>query len=56
LILSNNGDVYDGEIASKASDAIFKAVKSGAIAEDRINDSWARIEAIKEKFGIIGND
>jgi beta-N-acetylhexosaminidase len=53
LILSNNGTVYDEDIAAKASDALVEAVRTGQISRDRINDSWQRIISVKEKFGIL---
>ncbi|MFA5643851.1 MAG: glycoside hydrolase family 3 N-terminal domain-containing protein [Candidatus Paceibacterota bacterium] len=53
LILSNNNDTYDGNIAAKARDAIFQAVKDGKISEERISGSYDRITEIKKKFGII---
>jgi beta-N-acetylhexosaminidase len=53
LILSNNNDHYDENIAPKAIDAIFKAIKEGRISEERINASYERILGLKKKFGII---
>lgn len=52
LILSNNNSSYDENIAPKAADAIFKAVKEGRISEERIGQSYERIMQLKEKFGI----
>jgi beta-N-acetylhexosaminidase len=53
LILSNNNDSYDENIASKAIDIIFEAVKNGQIAEGNINGSYNRILDLKKKFGLI---
>jgi len=53
LILSNNNDSYDENIASKARDIIFEAVKNGQITEKTIDGSYSRIMDLKKKFGII---
>jgi beta-N-acetylhexosaminidase len=53
LGLSNNNDSYDENIASKAINAIFKAVKDGRISEDKIDASYERIMNLKKKFGLI---
>ncbi|MCL2098615.1 MAG: hypothetical protein FWH23_07670 [Bacteroidales bacterium] len=36
LCLSNNGKTYDGRIATKAVNIIFRAVKQGKITPERI--------------------
>ncbi|MFA6337055.1 MAG: glycoside hydrolase family 3 protein [Candidatus Paceibacterota bacterium] len=53
LILSNNNDNYDKDIAPKARDIIFEAVKNGEIKEETINNSYLRIMNLKKKFGLI---
>ncbi len=53
LILSNNGlEKYDEEIPYKAVDVIFNAVRDNRISEDRINESYNRIQLLKESYGI----
>jgi beta-N-acetylhexosaminidase len=53
LILSNNNDSYDENIASKAIDVIFEAAKDGRITAETINNSYSRILDLKKKFGLI---
>jgi beta-N-acetylhexosaminidase len=50
LCLSNNGKTYDGHIAQKAVNIIYKAVKQGKINPQRINESYNRIMALKNKL------
>jgi len=51
LCLSNNGrEVYDPNIARKAFDSIYKAVKAGKISPERIDESYRRIMKLKEKM------
>jgi beta-N-acetylhexosaminidase len=52
LIISNNGTTYDESAPYKAKDIIFKAVKDGKITEQQINDSYDRIQELKQKYGI----
>jgi beta-N-acetylhexosaminidase len=52
LIISNNGTTYDEKAPYDAVDIIYKAVKSGQISEQQINDSYNRIQTLKEKYGI----
>ncbi|MDD5098143.1 MAG: beta-N-acetylhexosaminidase [Candidatus Pacebacteria bacterium] len=52
LILSNNGKTYDERAPYKAIDAILKAIKNGEITEAQINDSYNRIQELKQKHGI----
>jgi len=52
LGLSNNGTTYDEKAPYDAVDIIYKAVKKGQISEQQINDSYNRIQALKEKYGI----
>jgi len=50
LIISNNGSVYDETAPYRASDIIFKAVKSGKIPVKRIEGSFRRIKKLKDRF------
>ena len=52
LILSNNIKIYDDQVSYKAVDAILKAVKNGQISEERINESYNRIQEFKNNHGI----
>ena len=52
LIISNNGDEYNELAPKQAVDAIFNAVKNGEISEDQINESYNRIQKLKENYGI----
>ncbi|MFA5153163.1 MAG: glycoside hydrolase family 3 protein [Clostridia bacterium] len=52
LIISNNGKTYDEKAPYDAVDIILKAVKNGEITSQQINDSYNRIQALKEKYGI----
>lgn len=53
LILSNNGlEGYDELAPYKAVDAILSAVKNNLITEERINQSYDRIQSLKESYGI----
>ncbi|MFZ3054765.1 MAG: glycoside hydrolase family 3 protein [Minisyncoccales bacterium] len=52
LILSNNGTVYDEKAPYDAVDIILKAVKRGEISEDQINESYNRIQELKNKYEI----
>jgi len=53
LAISNNSETYDKDIAYKALDIIFDAVKSGKISMDKINNSFAKIINLKKKYKII---
>ncbi len=53
LILSNNGDTYDEELAQKTVDIIFEAVKSGEISKEKVINSYELITNLKNKFNII---
>jgi beta-N-acetylhexosaminidase len=50
LCLSNNGTSYDPEIAKKAVDIIFKAVKDRKINQTRIMNSYNRILRLKARM------
>jgi len=52
LIISNNGTTYDENAPHKAVEIIYKAVKDGKISEQQINDSYNRIQELKQKYGI----
>jgi len=52
LIISNNGTTYDESAPYKAVEIIYKAVKDGKISEQQINDSYNRIQELKQKYGI----
>jgi len=47
LCLSNNGGSYDPALAQNALDTIYALVKEGKIPAKRIEESWARIMAVK---------
>lgn len=52
LIISNNGKTYNEKDPYDAVDIILKAVKDGEITPQQINDSYNRIQTLKEKYGI----
>lgn len=52
LILSNNIKIYDEQAPYKAVDAIFKAIQNKQISEERINESYNRIQKFKNNHGI----
>jgi len=52
LILSNNNQKYDDDIAQKAVEAVRKAVIEGKIAEEEISSSYNRIKELKEKYNM----
>jgi len=52
LILSNNGKTYDEQAPYSAVNIILKAVKKGEISERQINDSYNRIQELKNKYNI----
>lgn len=52
LILSNNGKTYDEKAPYDAVEIIYKAVKKGQISEQQINDSYDKIQELKDKYGI----
>jgi len=52
LILSNNNQKYDDDIAQKAVEAVRKAVIEGEIEEDKISSSYNRIKELKEKYNM----
>lgn len=54
-ILNNSKSGYDGQLAYKARDIIFNAIKDKKINEKRITESYNRIINAKKKFGVIAN-
>ena len=50
LIFSNNGQVYDEDIAEKAVEVIKKAIKEGKISEEEISNSYNKIKELKEIY------
>ena len=52
LIISNNGKTYNEDDFYRAVNTIFEAVKNGEIKEDTINDSYQKIQSLKEKYNI----
>jgi beta-N-acetylhexosaminidase len=54
LVFSNNtADKNDKDIAYKAVDIIFEALKNGEISQEKIDQSYQKIMELKAKFGII---
>ncbi|NTV24620.1 MAG: glycoside hydrolase family 3 [Chlorobiaceae bacterium] len=49
MLFGNNTTAYDPEIAEKASGIIRKLVEQGAIPQQRIDDSYRRIMALKQR-------
>ena len=52
LIISNNGKEYNENTAKEAVEAIFNAVQSGQLSEERIIESYDRIKNLKQDFEI----
>jgi len=52
LIISNNGTTYNEKAPYDAVNIILKAVKRGEISENQINESYNRIQELKNKYGI----
>ncbi|MCG2690386.1 glycoside hydrolase family 3 [Candidatus Parcubacteria bacterium] len=51
LVFSNNSGVtYDNEIAQKAVEVIFQAIKEGKIPREKIDTSFRLISTLKETF------
>ncbi len=53
LILSNNGNSYNENIAEEAVNLIFRATKDGQVDESKINESYNKITTLKNKYKII---
>lgn len=52
LVLSNNGSTYDDGIAARAIDHIVRLVEEGRIRRERIDQSYRRIQALKQRLAI----
>jgi len=52
LIISNNGKEYNENTAKEAVEAIFNAVQSGQLSEERIIESYDRIKNLKQDIEI----
>jgi beta-N-acetylhexosaminidase len=50
LIISNNGKTYDEKAPYDAVNIIFAAIKKGEISEKQINDSYNRIQELKNRY------
>ena len=50
LILSNNNQTYDENIAENAIQIIKKAIDDGKVSEQKINESYERIQKLKQKL------
>lgn len=50
ILVFGNNSVYDPEIVPKAVEIIQKSIESGEIPEDRIHESYERVQALKEKL------
>ncbi len=48
--LFRNNLNFDAEIGRRASEMIYRLVDSGAVAESRIDASYARVQRLKQKF------
>jgi len=55
LILSNNGQTYDDEIAWKARDILFTACKEGQILPLKIWQASERIAQLKQRYGLLAS-
>lgn len=51
FLLFGNNTVYEPDVAARAVAAIRRMVEEGRISEERINQSWRRIQAFKENLG-----
>lgn len=52
VLCFGNNLTYDPDIAPKVVDIIFRAVESGMISRSRIDESHARVMALKRKAGL----
>ncbi|MFA5715528.1 MAG: glycoside hydrolase family 3 protein [Candidatus Paceibacterota bacterium] len=50
LIISNNGKTYDEKAPYDAVNIIFAAIKKGEISEKQINDSYNKIQELKNRY------
>lgn len=53
IVLSNNGQVYSEKIVYDAREIILKAIKTGRIPPQRIEESFQKIIRLKQKFHIL---
>ncbi len=54
ILIFGNNLVYDPLVAQKATELILRLVAEGRISEERIERSWRRISALKERLGPAG--
>lgn len=52
LLISNNVGFYDADAAYKARDTLLKAVQTGEISIQRINESYQRIIELKRSYNL----
>jgi beta-N-acetylhexosaminidase len=52
-LMNNSSDNYDSQMAYKARDVIFWAVKEGKISREKIEESYNRIIELKRKYGVL---
>ncbi|MDZ7755624.1 glycoside hydrolase family 3 protein [Rhodohalobacter sp.] len=50
ILVFGNNSVYDPDIVPKAVQIILNQIKSGEIEEDRIHESYERVQALKERL------
>lgn len=50
LLFANNSFTYDAEITRRAYDTLLALVRNGRISQERIDRSWMRIRALKERL------
>ena len=55
ILLANQQGDYDRQRVYRVRDALLQAVADGALTEERIYQSAARILALKERYGIIAS-
>jgi len=52
-LMNNSLENYDSQMAYKARDVIFWAVKEGKISREKIEESYNRIIELKRKYGVL---
>jgi beta-N-acetylhexosaminidase len=50
ILVFGNNSVYDPEVVPKAVEIIKNSIQSGDIPEDRIHESYERVQSLKEKL------
>ncbi|MEM6800655.1 MAG: glycoside hydrolase family 3 N-terminal domain-containing protein [Bacteroidota bacterium] len=50
VFANNNGRFYQSNAVAKAKSIILKLIKEGKVSKERIDESYARIQALKEKI------